>query len=93
MLQNMTETIINVDEASELLSFRKVDKWLWSIISHMYWTLSSNGQGSKEIREKWSSFKHLLRNVHSHPDNEIFNHCELIVDGKSHTRDWFMLLT
>ena len=87
-------------EACELLSFRKVGKWLWSITSKLYWTVSSNGPGCKERGEKWCSFKHLWRNVHSHPGNEIFKHCEhsplqkeFIVDGKVHIRDWFMLLT
>ena len=76
-------------EASKLSSFRKVAKWLRSITNHLYWTVASTIPGSKERREKWSSLKNHMVNVHNHPQNEIFKPCEhgplpteFVVEGK-----------
>ena len=83
-------------EASKFSALRKVAKWLRSITNHLCWTEASTIPGSKKIREKWSSLKNHLVNAHSHPENEIFKHCEygqlpteFVVDGKVHIRDWF----
>ena len=91
--------------SSTLLSERFEDakcERLQSITFHLYWTVFSTVPRSKQRGEKGSSLKHLPRNVHSHLDNEICEHCEhshsrfrkeFVVDGKVHIRDWFTLLT
>ncbi|XP_064645235.1 uncharacterized protein LOC135498761 isoform X1 [Lineus longissimus] len=55
--------------------FQLVNKWLKSIINHLYWCAMTRNNDQSLILAKWRSIVNHIAGVHTHEENELFPKC------------------